>query len=75
MPSTNRPGACLDNVVAESFFHSLKTELVYHHRYATRAAARLAIFDYIASFYNRARHRSSTGYPPPEDYEMLPAVP
>ena len=64
--STSRPGACLDNAVAESFFHTLKTELVYHQRYPTREAVRLAIFDYIAAFYNRTRRHSSVGYHSPE---------
>jgi len=73
--STSRPGACLDNAVAESFFHTLKTELVYHHRYPTREAARLAIFEYIAAFYNRVRRHSSVGYRSPEDHEALYAVP
>jgi transposase InsO family protein len=74
VPSTSRPGACLDNAVAESFFHSLKTELVYHHRYPTREAARLAIFDYIAAFYNRVRRHSSVGYRSPDQYEAQYAV-
>jgi transposase InsO family protein len=73
--STNRPGNCLDNAVAESFFHTLKTELVYHHHYRTREAARLAIFDYIAAFYNRTRLHSSVGYRSPDDYEAQYAVP
>ena len=72
--SSSRPGACLDNAVAESFFHSLKTECVYHHRYPTREAARLTIFDYIAAFYNRIRRHSSIGYHAPEEYEALYAV-
>jgi putative transposase len=72
--STSRPGACLDNAVAESFFHSLKTECVYHHRYPTREAARLTIFDYIAAFYNRVRRHSSIGYHTPEEYEAQYAV-
>jgi putative transposase len=72
--STSRPGACLDNAVAESFFHSLKTECVYHHRYRTREEARLAIFDYIAAFYNRIRRHSSIGYRSPEEHEAAYAV-
>ena len=72
--STNRPGTCLDNAVAESFFHTLKTELVYHHHYRTREEARLAIFDYIAAFYNRIRLHSSVGYRSPEDHELQYAV-
>lgn len=72
--SASRPGACLDNAAAESFFHSLKTECVYHHRYPTREAARLTIFDYIAAFYNRIRRHSSIGYRSPEEHEAQYAV-
>lgn len=54
------------NAVAENFLHTLKTELVYQHRYRTREEARLAIFDYIAAFYNRVRRHSSLGYRSPE---------
>ena len=69
MPSTSRPGRCLDNAVAESFFHTLKTELVYQHRYRTREEARLAIFEYIAAFYNRTRRHSSNAYRSPAEQE------
>jgi putative transposase len=72
--STSRPGQCLDNAVAESFFHTLKTELVYQHRYRTREEARLAIFDYIAAFYNRTRRHSRLRYHSPEAYEQQYAV-
>jgi len=68
--STNRPATCLDNAVAESFFHTLKTELIYHHHYRTREEARLAIFDYIATFYNRTRLHSSVRYRSPDQHEM-----
>jgi len=74
IPSTSRPGRCLDNAVAESFFHTLKTELVYQHRYRTREEARLAIFDYIAAFYNRTRRHSSAGHRSPEEHEAQYAV-
>jgi putative transposase len=74
IPSTSRPGRCLDNAVAESFFHTLKTELVYQHRYRTREEARLAIFEYIAAFYNRTRRHSSNGYRSPDDHEAQYAV-
>ena len=70
----SRPGRCLDNAVAESFFHTLKTELVYQHRYGTREEARLAIFEYIAAFYNRTRRHSSNGYRSPDDHEAQFAV-
>jgi transposase InsO family protein len=72
--STSRPGHCLDNAVAESFFHTLKTELVYQHRYRTREEARLAIFDYIAAFYNRTRRHSSNAYRSPDEQEAQYAV-
>ena len=73
-PSTSRPGRCLDNAVAESFFHTLKTELVYQHRYHTREQARLAIFEYIAAFYNRTRRHSTNHYRSPEEREAQYAV-
>ena len=72
--STSRPGRCLDNAVAESFFHTLKTELVYQHRYRTREEARLAIFDYIAAFYNRTRRHSHNDYRSPDEQEAQYAV-
>jgi putative transposase len=49
----SRNDNCYDDAFIESFFSSLKYELVYHHRFATRAQARTAIFDYIETFYNR----------------------
>jgi transposase InsO family protein len=55
--------------VAESFFHTLKAELVYQHRYRTREEARLAVFDYIAALYNRTRQHSSNAYRSPDDQE------
>jgi len=72
--STSRPGHCLDNAVAESFFHTLKTELVYQHRYRTREEARIAIFEYIAAFYNRTRRHSSNQYRSPDEHEAHFAV-
>ena len=56
--------------MAESFFHSLKTELVHHESYQTRAAAKQSIFEYIEVFYNRQRLHSSNGYLSPVDYEL-----
>jgi len=67
--STRRPGRYLDNAVAESFVHTLKTELVSQHRYRTREEARLAIFEYIAAFSNRTRRHSSHGYRSPDERE------
>lgn len=68
--SMSRKGNCWDNAVAESFFATLKTELVYLRRFATREEAREAIFDFIEVFYNRERRHSSLGYVSPAVYEM-----
>ncbi len=67
--SMSRRANCWDNAVAESFFSTLKTELVGDRVYATRAQARLAVFEYIEVFYNRKRLHSSIGYRSPADYE------
>ena len=69
VPSMGRVGSALDNAMAESFVSTLKAELVDRHRFPTRAAARVAIFEYVEGFYNRARRHSSLGYESPEDYE------
>jgi putative transposase len=68
-PSMSRTGNCYDNAVMESFFGTLKTELVYHEQYQTRAQARLSIFEYIEVFYNRKRRHSAIGYQSPESFE------
>jgi putative transposase len=68
-PSMSRRGNCYDNAVMESFFGTLKTELVYQEQYATRAQARLSIFEYIEVFYNRQRRHSAIGYQSPEAFE------
>jgi len=68
--SMSRKGNCYDNAVAESFFHTLKTEHVYEYRYETRAEARQSIFDYIEMFYNRQRRHSALGYRSPASYEL-----
>jgi transposase InsO family protein len=67
--SMSRPGNCYDNAFIESFWSSLKYEVVYHQRFATRAEARAAIFDYIETFYNRTRLHSSLGYVSPATFE------
>jgi putative transposase len=67
--SMSRKGNCWDNAVSESFFHTLKTELTYHHRYATREQARASIFEYIAVFYNRIRIHSANNYLSPVEFE------
>ncbi len=65
----SRRGDCYDNAPVESFFGTLKTELVYQQRFATRQAARQAVFEYIEVFYNRQRRHSALGYLSPEAYE------
>lgn len=70
VPSMGRAGSALDNAISESFVASLKTELLYRHRFLTREAARTAVFDYIEGFYNRVRRHSSLGYLSPSDYEQ-----
>ena len=64
-PSMSRRGNCYDNAPMESFWGSLKNELVHHQRYATRADAKAAIQEYIESFYNRQRRHSRLGNVPP----------
>lgn len=59
--SMSRKGNCYDNAVAESFFKTLKTELVYHNKYATREKAKESIFEYIENFYNIRRRHSALG--------------
>lgn len=75
MQSMSRKANCWDNAVAESFFGALKTELVHQMRFKTREQARLSIFDYIETFYNRRRLHSSLGYLSPLHFErtMTPA--
>jgi len=70
MPSMSRTGDCWDNAVAESFFATLKRELIDRVRWRTRDAARTAIFTYIESWYNRHRRHSSLGYLSPIAYEL-----
>ena len=67
--SMSRRGNCYDNAVMESFFGTLKTELVHHENYSTREAARQSLFEYIEVFYNRQRRHSSLGYVSPAAYE------
>ena len=67
--SMSRKGECLDNAVAESFFGSLKNELVYHEDYKTRAGARQSIFEYIEVFYNRKRRHAFLNYMTPVEFE------
>ena len=68
-PSMSGKGECWDNAVKESFWSTLKTELVNHEHYATHEQARASIFEYIEVFYNRKRLHSSLGYKSPEVFE------
>ena len=68
--SVGRTGVCWDNAVAESFWSSLKREVVHRYRFATRADARRAIFAWI-NRYNQQRLHSSLGYLPPIEWEQL----
>ena len=62
-------GDCYDNAMMESFWATLKCELVHQQRYATRMQARQSIFEYIEVFYNRRRLHSSLGYVSPDSFE------
>ncbi len=67
--SMSGKGDCWDNACAESFWATLKNELVHHEHYATHDQARASIFEYIEVFYNRKRLHSSIGYMSPEAFE------
>ena len=64
-------GHCYDNAVAESFFHTLKTEEVHLKQYRTREEAKQAIFEYVEVFYNRQRLHSTLGYKSPKEFEEI----
>lgn len=68
--SMSRKGNCWDNAPMESFFATLKKELVHHERYPTRGQARQSLFEYIEVFYNRVRRHSSLGYLSPLQFEQ-----
>ena len=72
--SMSRRGNCWDNACVESFFGTLKRELVYHRHYATREEAKQDIFEYIEVFYNRRRRHSTLGYDSPAEFEARTAV-
>ena len=69
--SMSRRGNCWDNAVCESFFATLKVELVYRNRWTDRATARAAIAEYIECFYDPQRRHSSLGYLSPTDHEKI----
>ena len=72
--SMSRKGNCWDNAVAESFFHTLKTELVHHEDYRGRSEAKASIFEYIEVFYNRQRRHSHIGQVAPLVFENAAAA-
>jgi len=67
--SMSRKGNCWDNAIAESFFHTLKTELIHVSRYTTPADARQSIFQYIEGYYNQKRMHSAIDYRTPIEVE------
>ena len=69
--SMSRRGDCWDNAVVESFFATLKTELIYRHAWATRADVQRAVFRYIEGWYNPHRLHSALGYQSPAQYEAM----
>jgi putative transposase len=71
LASMSRKGHCYDNAVAESFFHTLKTELVGFEDYHTRDQARSSLFEYIEVFYNRMRRHSTLNYRSPTEFEIV----
>src|SRR5205823_5151324 len=70
VPSMSRRGNCYDNAFIESFWSTLKLEMIYRRQFATRRQAELAIFDYIEIFYNRQRAHSALGCLSPVDFEF-----
>ena len=68
--SMSRKANCYDNATMESFWSTLKLELVYRQDFISRSQARSQIFDYIEIFYNRQRAHSALGYLSPVDYEL-----
>ncbi len=71
LPSMSRAGNAYDNAPMESFFATLKTELVHHCRFETRQQAQAALFDFMEVFYNRQRLHSTLGYRTPADFESF----
>jgi len=69
--SMSRKGNCWDNAVSESFFHTLKTELVHHLDFKTREEAKQEIFEYIEVFYNQTRIHSANDYNSPVEFEVM----
>ncbi len=65
----SRKGDCYDNAVAESFFHTLKVELVHRNKFKTREEAKRKTFEYVETYYNRRRAHSTLGNLSPFEYE------
>ena len=72
--SMSRKGNCWDNAVAESFFHTIKNELIYQCKFKTREEAKNVIFEYIEVFYNRIRAHSTNDYLSPVEYENIQKI-
>ena len=72
-PSMSRKGNCWDNAVAESFFHTLKVELIYQTKFNLKISAVFSINDWIDNFYNPKRMHSSIGYCSPDEFELIHA--
>jgi transposase InsO family protein len=70
----SRKANCWDNAVVESFFGTLKKELIHDRRYATREDAKQDVFEYIEVFYNRQRRHSTLGYRSPAEFEAMMKV-
>lgn len=68
--SMSRKGDCYDNAMMESFFHTLKTELVYREKYESKIQAQNSVFSYIEIFYNRQRKHSALNYKSPVQFEI-----
>ena len=69
--SMSRKGNCWDNAIAESFFHSLKVELIQENQYKTRDEAKQSIFQYIEGYYNQKRLHSAIDYRVPSEVELV----
>jgi putative transposase len=75
LASMSRTGNVYDNAPMESFFATLKTELIHHRNYVSRRQAKSDIFEYIEVFYNGQRLHSALGYMSPIDFESLSVPP
>jgi putative transposase len=71
VPSMGKKGDCVDNAVVESFFSTLKRELLLDHVFQTRQEGRSQVFEYLEVFYNRQRRHSTLGYKTPLEFEQL----